>query len=267
MTFLLALALLLPALAQDATAETAVVDEAASLAYGVGVRDVLSIQVFQEESLSGDFVVAEDGTIDLPLLGRVPVDGLTPGQIDVLLTDRLGADFLVAPQVKVQVSSFASKSVRVLGAVKKPGVYPLTGPTSVLEMVAMAGGMAEDGVTELHVTRRGGDTQIIRLDQATTDEQAWLLQRGDTVVVPPPKIVYVTGEVSKPGSVPYTEGMTVSQAVILAGGAKQAANMRRVQVKRGGQVIRVNLRKVNEGREDDLVLLPDDQILIAESVL
>lgn len=268
---LLLLALSLSTLAQDpdpgAETVTTATADAAPAAYGVGARDLLEIEVFQEDSLTGEYVVAEDGTIDFPLLGKVQVDGLSPGQVDTLLTEQLAADYLVDPQVKVRVASYASKSVRVLGAVEKPGVYQLTGPTSVLEIVAQAGGMSEDGVTELHVTRKGGQTDIIRLDELATDEEAWLLQQGDTVLVPPPKVVYVSGEVAKPGAVAFTEGMTVSQAVILAGGAKTAANLRKVFVKRGGAKIRVNLRKVNDGREEDLVLLPDDQVLISESVL
>ena len=253
-----------PASAQEEG--TAVLPSASG--YGVGARDVLSIEVFQEESLTGDYVVAEDGTIDFPLLGRVHVDGLSPGEIDELLTGHLAASYLVAPQLKVQVSSFASKPVRVLGAVKKPGVYPLSGPTSVLEIIALAGGMSTDGVTELRIQRRGqAEPIVIRLDEAAIDDSLWQLQDGDTVLVPPPKVVYVSGQVSKPGAVPFSDGMTVSQAVILAGGAGANANVRRVLIRRGDARIHVNLRRVERGREQDVVLLPDDQVLLGESVL
>ncbi|RME25251.1 MAG: hypothetical protein D6798_09415 [Deltaproteobacteria bacterium] len=236
--------------------------------YGVGPRDVLAIEVFQEDSLSGEFVVAEDGTIDFPLLGRVEVDGLSPSEIDALLTRRLGAEFLVDPQVQVQVRAFASKPVRVLGAVKKPGIYQLSGPTSVLEIVAMAGGMSTTGVTELRITRRGrADPIVVRLDGAEAGDGTWNLEEGDTILVMPPKVVYVAGEVDKPGAVPFSEGMTVSQAVILAGGSNQQANLRKVFIKRGDDQIRVNLKRILQGREEDVVLQPDDQVLISESVL
>lgn len=268
MHLLLALLLLPLGRAQaDAEAASEPASEPAPVGYGVGARDVLSVQVYEEEALTGQYVVAEDGTIDFPLLGRVEVDGLSPGQVDALLTERLGASYLVDPQIKVEVSSFASKPVRVLGAVKKPGVYPLTGPTSVLEIVALAGGISAEGVTELRITRKGGQTDVIRLDELAEDESAYLLQQGDTVLVPPPKVVYVAGQVGKPGSVAYTEGMTVSQAVILAGGANQSANLRKVFIKRGGAQVRVNLRRVLSGRETDVPLLPDDQVLLSESVL
>lgn len=236
--------------------------------YGVGPRDLLAIEVFQEDSLSGEFVVAEDGTIDFPLLGRVKVDGLSPSEIDALLTSRLGAEFLVDPQVQVQVRAFASKPVRVLGAVKKPGIYQLSGPTSVLEIVAMAGGMSTTGVTELRITRRGrAEPIVVRLDGAEAGDGTWNLEEGDTILVMPPKVVYVAGEVDKPGAVPFSEGMTVSQAVILAGGSNQQANLRKVFIKRGDDQIRVNLKRILQGREEDIVLQPDDQVLISESVL
>jgi polysaccharide export outer membrane protein len=264
---LLALALASPARAQ-AEADPAPTATPATASYVVGARDVLHIEVFEEEGLTGDYVVAEDGTIDFPLVGRLPVDGLSPGAVDELLTARLASDFLVSPQVKVQVGSFASKPVRVLGAVKKPGVYPLSGPTSVLELIALAGGMAADGVSEVRITRRGlPDPLVIRLDEAGSDESAWMLQDGDTVQVPPPKVVYVAGEVLKPGSVSYGEGLTISQAIILAGGAKPTASLRKVWIKRGPEQIRVNLKRVLQGKDQDIFLKPDDQVLLSESVL
>jgi len=257
-----------PATEEGQDAATAAPPHVDPSIYAVGVHDVLEIKTFEEESLSGEFVVGEDGTIDFPLVGHLAVDGLTTSQVDELLTHRLALSFLVDPQIKVQVASFASKPIRILGAVKKPGVYPLSGPTSVLELIAMAGGMATDGVTEVRVNRRGvEDPLVLRLDQSGGDESAWMLQQGDTVQVLPPKVVYVAGEVVKPGAVPIGEAMTISQAIILAGGAKGTARLRKVWIKRGDQQIKVNLKRVLQGRDTDVVLEPDDQILIAESVL
>ena len=74
----------------------------------------------------------------------------------------------------------------------------------------------------------------------------------------PPEVVYVSGQVSKPGAVPYSEGLTISQAIILAGGSKSTARLRKVYIKRGDQQIKVNLKRVLQGRDDDVVLQPDD---------
>ncbi|NOY26655.1 MAG: hypothetical protein GXP62_12345 [Oligoflexia bacterium] len=236
--------------------------------YVVGARDVLEVEVFEEKALSGDYVVSENGTIDFPLVGRLLVDGLSPNQIDDLLTLRLSTDYLVNPQVKVDVSAFASKPVRVLGAVKKPGVYPLSGPTSVLELIALAGGMSTDGVNEVRISRRGQDVPlVIRLDEVGVDESAWMLEDGDTVQVLPPKVVYIAGQVVKPGAVAFSEDLTISQAIILAGGAKTTARLRKVWIKRGDSQIRVNLKRVLVGRDVDVILRPDDQVILNESVL
>lgn len=273
---LVGLVLLLPgaALAQDDPAADAAADAASAElprdadVYRVGSRDVLHITVFQEDTLTGEYTVSEAGDIDFPLVGKVAVGGLSAGQVDELLTSRLAADYLVQPQVQVRIASFASMPVRVLGAVKKPGVYPLSGPTSVLELVAMAGGMSAEGVSEVRITRRGQDAaMVLRLDQAIGDETQWMLRQGDSVFVPPPRVVYVSGQVSKPGAVPYSEGLTISQAIILAGGSKSTARLRKVWIRRGDQQIKVNLKRVLQGRDDDVVLQPDDTVLLNESVL
>lgn len=261
---LLLLALLsaaLPARAQDEPASV-------PAGYQLGARDVVRVEVFEEEGLSGDFEVSDDGTIDLPLVGRMLVSGLSLSDFDLQLTGRLGKDYLVAPQVTVQITRFGSKAVRILGAVKQPGVYPLSGPTSVLELIALAGGMGADGVSEVRISRKGVvDTLVLRLDEVALDETSWMLIEGDSVFVPPPKVVYVAGQVLKPGAVPFGEGLTISQAIILAGGAKTGANLRRVWIKRGDAPIRVNLKRVSQGRAEDVLLRPDDQIMVAESVL
>lgn len=236
--------------------------------YVLGARDVVRVEVFEEEGLSGEFEVSDEGTVDMPLVGRMLVSGLSLSDFDSQLTERLGKDFLVSPQVTVQITRFGSKAVRILGAVKKPGVYPLSGPTSVLELIALAGGMGADGISEVRITRRGRtDPLVLRLDEVALDEASWMLSEGDSVFVPPPKVVYVAGQVDKPGAVPFGEGLTISQAIILAGGAKTGANLRRVWIKRGDAPIRVNLKRITQGRDEDVLLEPNDQVMLAESVL
>lgn len=236
--------------------------------YRLGARDLVRVDVFQEPGLSGELEVSEEGSIDVALLGRLQVRGLTLGELDALLTERFARDFLVSPQVSVQITRFGSQAVRVLGAVKKPGVYPLSGPTSVLELIALAGGLGADGVNEVRITRRGVPEPIVlRLDQAAIEESAWMLVEGDSVFLPSPRVVYVAGQVNRPGAVAFAEGLTLSQAVILAGGSKSGANLSRVWIKGPEGPQRVNLKRVLRGREADPVLRPDDQVMVAESVL
>ena len=119
--------------------------------YLLGEGDTLTIQVFDENELSGTFTIGEDGTIDYPLLGRFEVAGQTASGLDTALTDRLGTKYLREPQIQVSVSEFGSHPVQVLGAVKKPGLVHLTGRNTVLDVIAEAGGVTGAGVAEVRV--------------------------------------------------------------------------------------------------------------------
>ena len=110
--------------------------------YTIGPRDVLTITVWGQSDLSRDYAVDPDGFVPFPLIGRVKAEGSTPKQLAAQLTEALGKDYLVNPQVIVSVKEYLSQKVQVLWAAERPGVYYLTGPTSVLEVLSKAGGLA-----------------------------------------------------------------------------------------------------------------------------
>ena len=110
--------------------------------YTIGPRDVLAITVWGQADLSRDYPVDPDGFVSFPLIGRVKAAGSTPKQLAAQLTELLEKDYLVNPQVIVSVKEYLSQKVQVLGEAEKPGVYYLTGPTSVLEILSKAGGLA-----------------------------------------------------------------------------------------------------------------------------
>jgi polysaccharide export outer membrane protein len=112
-------------------------------AYTIGPADVLEISVFKVPELSKSVQVADTGTINLPLVGEVPAAGKTTQQLERDLTAKLGAKYLQNPQVTVMISQNNSQHVTVQGAVEKPGVYPIKGTTSLLELVALAGGLKD----------------------------------------------------------------------------------------------------------------------------
>lgn len=109
--------------------------------YKIGPGDVIEITVYGEDDLTKEVRVSETGSISYPLLGRLNVSGLTAGQTEKMLHDKLGARFLVNPQVTVFVKSFSK--VFVYGEVEKPGSYPMEGSTTVLEAITMAEGLTE----------------------------------------------------------------------------------------------------------------------------
>jgi len=156
--------------------------------YKIGSADVLEITVYGEEDLTKEVRVSEAGHITYPLLGQVKVSGLTSSQIERSLTDKLGARFLVNPQVNVFVKAFSK--VFVYGEVEKPGAFPLAGRVTVLEAITMAEGLTEVASSKnVKIIRsRGGQKETIRinLDDITKrgeKEKDIVLERDDVVVV------------------------------------------------------------------------------------
>jgi polysaccharide export outer membrane protein len=153
--------------------------------YTIGPADVLDISVFGVADLSGTVEVAANGSVQLPLIGEVPAAGKTPEQLETDLTSSLNT-YLQNPQVRVTVKEYKSRSVTVVGDIASNGVYPLTGETSLLQIVAKAGGFKDSSdETALIVRKRGGqktaawfDVSEIEHGRATDP----ILQSGDTIV-------------------------------------------------------------------------------------
>lgn len=239
------------------------------LQYPIGVRDTLAIEVFDEKGLSGSFVVDDEGTVDLPLLGRVHVTGMTLTELDDLLTRMLGREYLVNPQVTIRITSFGSKPVQVLGGVSKPGTYYLSGPTTLLDVITLAGGVKDTTAIEARVQRPSEQTDpiVVNLEGLVGYGRGNLsLRAGDVVYVPPGPVIYVSGEVGKPGTVPFLEGITLMEAINRAGGTTDRASLRKVYLLRDGARTRVDANKVLKGRSADVSLEPDDHIYVNQSV-
>ena len=206
--------------------------------YLIGPSDVLHIDVFGEKDLSGDFTVSQDGTIKNILLGDVRVEGDTTSQVEALLTDRLGRDYLVDPRVSVSIQEYRSHKVYVLGEVEKPGTYALTTESRLLDILLKAGGPTASAGDNVSILRReGGALTHIRVDitRLFVDgdlSQNILIKDGDIVYVSREEkgnitsrfyekrlnVFYVVGEVKSPGAYELHEGYTVLNAILNAGG-------------------------------------------------
>ncbi|MDP8257629.1 MAG: SLBB domain-containing protein [Candidatus Alcyoniella australis] len=263
--------------------------------YRVGPGDVLQIWIFNEEDLSRAYQVAPDGSIDFPLVGKLEAGGLTAEQIKLQLVESLGRDFLVNPQVEVQVKEYNSQKVYVLGAVAKPGYYEVRGETTILELIGRAGGVTELGGQNYVLLRTSGVRQTGPADAVPPDDAAVVdtvepiiidstklldqgdvslnleLRGGDILYVPKGEEVFVYGEVKTPGRVTWTDGLTVLRAVSLAGGPTQLAATKRVQIIRSeaGELRKymVNLKDISRGKDPDFALIPDDVVVVPRSVL
>jgi len=276
---LLSLTLLLfaaPATADGpgADAPSAGAEAPAAAGYRVGPGDKVRVRVYGEDRITGEYLIGAGGGLDLPWIGRVDVGGATTDEIAQRVRERYADGYLVDPDVVVEVSIFASRPVKVLGSVSRSGTYFLKGPTDVIGIIAEAGGVREEGglgTYEVQISRpRLGSVEpiTVSLDRLMhLGESNLPLEAGDVVHVTCGKVVFVSGQVLKPGAVPWKEGLTVTQALAAAGGAARTANLRKVVLLRGEQRITVSIHDIVKGRQPDVEIRSDDQLLIGESPL
>ncbi|OGL07837.1 MAG: hypothetical protein A3F92_05160 [Candidatus Rokubacteria bacterium RIFCSPLOWO2_12_FULL_71_22] len=203
--------------------------------YTIGPGDVLKIVVWGHEDLSREYPVTQDGYVPFPLVGRVAAIGLTTTQLAQSLRAVLEKDYLVNPQVIVSVKEFLSRKVQVLGEAEKPGLFYLTGRTTLLEILSKAGGLSKSAGKELVLVRneRGGAGQgprgsaILRMDlrkiQAGDTREDIELENGDTIFVPKGQAFYVLGEVKRPGTFALDRETSVLEGITLAEGFGEKA--------------------------------------------
>ncbi|MEO6212652.1 MAG: polysaccharide biosynthesis/export family protein [Vicinamibacterales bacterium] len=158
--------------------------------YVIGPDDVLTVVFWREKDMSSDVTVRPDGKISLPLLNDVQAAGLTPDQLRVQLTD-VAAKFFEQPTVTIVVKEINSRKVFITGNLGKPGVYSLSGPTTVLQMLATAGGLLEYAKSkDIRIMRTENGKPVSfkfnykEVSQGKKLQQNILLKPGDTVIVP-----------------------------------------------------------------------------------
>lgn len=167
-----------------AASSSAPVAESAS--YRIGSQDVIDITVFKVPELSKSVQVADTGTVNLPLVGEIPVAGKTAQEIERDLAAKLGATYLHNPQVTVLVKEYNSQRVTMEGSVKKPGVYPVRGKNTLLQFIALAEGLdANSDATVVVFRQAGGQRTAARFDVAQIQAGAAqdpAIQSGDVIV-------------------------------------------------------------------------------------
>ncbi len=196
--------------------------------YKIGADDLVQVTLFDIEGKDGaprqiDTRVSQSGTVTLPLIGTVNVGGQTAVAAEATLKERYHK-YIHDPQVTVFIKEYRSYRVSVVGYVEKPGVYEVSGQRSLLEVLAMAGGLNDKAGKTLQISRGGEDkldTIVVDLDRLSREGDMRLnlaMMPGDVVNVPKAGVVYVQGSVKKPGAYKIRETMTVSQAIGEAGG-------------------------------------------------
>jgi polysaccharide export outer membrane protein len=245
--------------------------------YIIGPQDVLSITVWDQSDLSGKFVVEADGTFTFPLIGRIRAGGLTLREVEATVKHRLADGFFRNPQISAAVEHYRSRRIFVVGEVRQPGTYSLTGNMTLIEALARAGStMPTAGHEAIIVRQPAGATadkpllpnqargsEVERVDikdlQTGTGDINVALRDGDTIFVPKAEAVYVFGYVKNPGAYPLHKDTSVLQALSLAGGVTERGSTGRIKVVRLIDAKKVEIKI----RLNDLVQ-PGDTVLVTE---
>ncbi|GAB4114505.1 MAG: polysaccharide biosynthesis/export family protein [Rubrivivax sp.] len=229
----LALAAALPAAAQAPAATPAAAE------YRLGAGDVIRISVYQNPDLQLEARLSEAGVISYPLLGSVKLGGLGVTQAEKAIADGLrNGNFVKQPQVSILVMQVRGNQASVLGQVNRPGRYPIeTAGMKLSELLAQAGGVAANGAdTVTLVGQRGGqplrkviDLPALFRGQAGEDP---VIEAGDAVYVERAPVVYIYGEVQRPGAMRLERDMTLLQALATGGGLTQRGTEKGIRVHR-----------------------------------
>ncbi len=238
----MALASLASAQVPAARAPAAVAPAAPAAEYRLGVGDVLRITVFQNPELTLESRLNEGGVLSFPLIGSVRVGGLSVPEAERLIADSLArGNFLRNPQVTIIVLQVRGNQVNVLGQVGRPGRYPLeTADTRLTDMIALAGGVAPGGADVVVVTgTRDGkpfreEVDLPALFTAGGAARDIVLRNGDAVWVDRQPLVYIYGEVQRPGPMRLERGMTLLQALATGGGLTARGTEKGIRVHRKG---------------------------------
>ena len=260
----------------------------------LGVGDQLLISVADLDEVANRTVrVAEDGTLDLPLIGAVQATGMTLGSLRTLLASRY-AKYVTNPQVSIQLVSSQNQLVSVFGDVNTPSVQELTGPLTLLAAITRAGGAKPDAGPQVIITReaRWGTLPIagavngpafsratLSLDDLVaekTPENNILLKPGDVISVPKGSIVYVVGDVHKAGGFPLRSSgsLSVIEALSLAEGLTPNAKSQKAKILRPSAIkgekreeIPVDISQVLAGKTTDPQLYADDILFVPSSAV
>ena len=234
----LALSASLPAAAQQPAQQAAV--PAATNEYRLGSGDVIRISVYQNPDLTLETRVTEAGIVSFPLLGTIRLGGQTVTGAERLIADGLkNGNFVKQPQVTIVVVQVRGNQASVLGQVNRPGRYPIeVADMRLTDLLAMAGGTAASGADTIVITgTRGGQPMRQEIDLPTVfaaggKDKDLLILNGDTVWVDRQPVVYIYGEVQRPGPMRLERGMTVMQSLATGGGLTQRGTEKGIRVHR-----------------------------------
>ena len=238
--------------------------------YRLGPGDVVRISVYNNPDLNTEAQITQQGRITFPLIGEVQIGGIEKGQAEQIIARRLAeGGFVVKPQVNVLVLGFKSQQISVLGQVNRPGKYPIEQASTLADLLAIAGGVAQTGGDIVTHITTGADGKTAKRDidihQALKNgemDKNFPVVNGDIIFVPRAPMFYIYGEVQRPGAYRLEKDMTVMQALSVGGGLSVRGTQRGIRINRqpeNGKLVAV------EGKMGDM-LQENDVIFVKESL-
>jgi polysaccharide export outer membrane protein len=231
--------------------------------------------VYNVPELNTKTRVANNGDLYLPLVSHVHVAGLTIEEAQELIEARLtDGHYLKDPHVALFVDEYAAAGASILGEVSKPGIYPVLGQQHLFDLISIAGGLTEKAGHGIVITHRSDPATSVTVpltrslaDNAKDNVQVY---PGDTIIVQKADIAYVIGDVGRPSAFLMDRGtLSVMQAISLAGGTNRTAKMNSAHILRKGPTglteLPVQLKKIQQAKSPDIVLQPDDILVVPSS--
>ena len=242
----------------------------------IGAGDLLEVSIYGVADYRQETRVNESGDVSLPLIGSVRIGGATVEESqDVIAKSLVEGGYFRDPHVSVVIKDFASQGVTVLGEVTKPGVYPMVGKRRLFDLISEAGGFTPKAGKLVTITHRDQPNDLNRVnitqDLTKSTESNVEIDPGDTIAVSKAGIVYVVGDVQRPGGfvMENNEHMTVLQAVALAQGTNHTAALNAARILRrtsaGPTEVKIPLKQMMAAKASDMELDPDDILFIPGS--
>jgi polysaccharide export outer membrane protein len=239
----------------------------------IGPGDMVQVDVLDTPEMEQQARVSDDGTIALAYIGNVHIAGQTPGAAANQIQQQLiNKNVMKHPQVSVRVQEYVTGNVSIIGQVKNPGSYPIATPQSILRVLSLAGGLTDYADKHVAIQRAGRSAPIAYYaanDALRAISDSVQVYPGDTIVVPKAAIIYVMGDVNRPGGFAMTtndEHVTVMQVIALAGSTNKTSVESHVRLIRttsaGVQETRVRLDEIEKGKQPDVTLEPNDVIYV-----
>ena len=267
-----------PPTQSPANAEKTSQPEVTSSGLVLGPGDEVDITVYGAPDLSGHTRVSGDGNISMPLIGYIRVAGLSSSEAEGEIEAQLRQHSIVNdPQVSIYAKEFTASGISVAGEVAKPGFYSVLGPHRLFDVLQAAGGLSERASGSVTISHKGDVENPVKVelsqDPAAVVRSNVELRPGDTVFAARAPMVYVLGEVNKPGGYVLNSAgaMTVLRVVAAAGGPTRAAAVGGTKVVRrtpsGLQELPVPLKAILRGKTADMPVSGDDILFVPSSHL